>query len=202
MSQDEKLNILYNECVDELRNIGIDVLNNDIGEITIKISKRNNKRYGCCRQELPDKTTKYYEKIGRKKYIRYARYGKHTIEISKWVMELHEKVIKNTIVHELIHCMPYCNNHGEQFKKYSEYINNKLGYNITRIGNKKEDYENSNIKYNEEEKINYKIICEKCKQTFYRQRLNRYFEQKYRCGKCGGKFIVYKRKEIHDGGKK
>ena len=107
-------------------------------------------------------------------------------------MELDERIIKNTIIHEIIHCMPYCNNHGEQFKKYAEYINSKLGYNISRIGNKKEDYKNSNIEYREEKRFNYKIVCEKCNQTFYRQRLNKYFQLKFRCGKCGGKFFVYK----------
>jgi len=196
MNQEEKLNILYNECIKELKSINIDILNNEIGEIKITISKRSNKRYGCCKQELPNKDTKYYEIIGRRRYIRYAKYKKHTIEISKWVMELDERIIKNTIIHEIIHCMPYCNNHGKQFKEYAKYINNKLGYNISRIGNKQEDFEKSNVKYNEKVKYNYKIVCEKCMQNFYRQRLNRYFERRYRCGKCGGKFIVYKVTEV------
>ena len=30
-------------------------------------------------------------------------------EVSKWVLELDDNIIKNTIMHELIHCMPYCN---------------------------------------------------------------------------------------------
>ena len=29
--------------------------------------------------------------------------------------------IKNTIMHEIIHCFPYCNNHGSEFKKYAKY---------------------------------------------------------------------------------
>ena len=53
---DEKLNKLYLECINELKNIGIDILNKElIGTIDIKISKRNNKRYGCCKQENPNK---------------------------------------------------------------------------------------------------------------------------------------------------
>ena len=192
MNLDEKLNILYAQCIKELKEIGIDVLDENIGEIQIVISKRNNKRYGCCKQELPNKKTKYIEQIGRKRFIRYAKYDKHIIEISKWVLELDDKIIKNTIIHELIHCMPYCNNHGKQFKKYAEYINKKLGYNISRLGNKKEDYNRSNKEYNDEQKYNYKIICENCNQTFYRQRIAKRFVNKYRCGKCGGKLILYK----------
>jgi predicted RNA-binding Zn-ribbon protein involved in translation (DUF1610 family) len=190
---EEKLNKLYNKCINELKSIGINVLDEkNIGNIEIKLSKRNNKRYGCCRQEEPDRKSRFYERIGTKKYLRYAKYNKHTIEISKWVMELDEKIIKNTIMHEIIHCFPLCNNHGEQFKKYAKYINKNLEYDISRLGNKVEDYKKSNIEINETIKVNYKIICKKCNQTVYRQRLTKNFIEKYRCGKCGGEFIVYK----------
>ena len=115
---EEKLLKLYNDCVQELKNIGIDVLNTEqIGTINISISKRNNKRYGCCKQEEPDIKSKYIEKIGRKRIIKYAKFNEHHIEISPWLLELEEDIIKNTIIHEIIHCFPYCNNHGEQFKK-------------------------------------------------------------------------------------
>ena len=187
---EEKLQRIYKECIKELNSIGIDILKPEIGEININISKRSTKRYGCCKQEEPDKTTKYYQKIGRRKYIKYGIYKKHSIEISSWVMELDEKIIKNTIMHEIIHCFPYCNNHGSEFKKYAKYINEKLGYDISRVGNKKEDYQKSNIEYKETTKYKYKIICKKCGQTFYRQRLMKNLTRKYRCGKCGGKFVM------------
>ena len=191
MTKEEKLIDLYEECIKELKSIGIYVLDQSNGEISITLAKRNNKRYGCCKQELPDKITKYYEKIRGRRYARYAKYNKHTIEISKWVMELDDNIIKNTIIHELIHCMPYCSNHGEQFKKYAGYINTKLGYNISRVGNKKDDLKKSNVEYNEEIKYNYMVVCEKCNQTFYRQRIKRNLITRYRCGKCCGKLIIY-----------
>lgn len=50
---------------------------------------------------------------------------------------INDGIIKNTIMHELIHCIPFCNDHGIEFKKYANYINEKLGYNISRVGNKK-----------------------------------------------------------------
>lgn len=187
----QKLERIYEECIEELKSIGINVLDEkQVGQINICISKRNNKRYGCCKQEEPDLKTKYIEKIGRKKVLRYAKFKKHNIEISPWLLELDDDIIKNTIIHEIIHCMPNCNNHGEKFKKYAKYINNMLGYNISRVGDKKEDYIKSNIEYKEEEKYNYHIKCAKCGQSFYRKRLNRNFALKYRCGKCGSKFIV------------
>lgn len=188
---EEKLNNIYNECLKELKDIGIDILNNkNVGIIDINISKRNNKRYGCCKQEEPDKSSKIVEKKGFKKIVKYQIYKKHHIEISPWVLKLNNDIIKNTIIHELIHCLPYCNNHGKEFKKYAKYINQNLGYNIATLGNKKEDYIKSNIQYNENELYKYKIICNKCGQEFYRKRLNKNFLRKYRCGKCGSKFSV------------
>lgn len=60
------------------------------------------------------------------------------------------------------------------------------------FGNKEEDYKKSNIEYKEDKKYNYKIECKKCGQVIFRQRYNRNFTLKYRCGKCGGRFKVYK----------
>lgn len=188
---ESKLQKTYNECVQELKSIGIDILDSEkIGTIDILISKRNNKRYGCCKQEEPDTSSKYIEIIGRKRIIKYAKFNKHHIEISPWILELDEDIIKNTIIHEIIHCLPNCNNHGMQFKKYAKYINEKLGYNISRVGNKKEDYIKSNVEYIEKEQYNYHIKCTNCGQSFFRKRLIRNFTRKYRCRKCKGNFEV------------
>lgn len=188
---EEKIHKLYEKCVIELKEIGIDVLDEKrVGKIEIGISKRNNKRYGCCKQEEPDKSYKTIVRTGLRKTIRYEKFQKHYIEISPWVIQLDDEIIKNTIIHEIIHCFPYCNNHGEEFKKYARYINQKLGYNISRVGNKKEDMKNSNIEYNENKTYNYKVICPKCGQEFYRNRLAKDFKRRYRCGKCNGKFEV------------
>ena len=181
----QKLEQLYNQCLAELESIGFNLSKANIGEITIQLSKRNNKRYGCCKQENPDEKYKVIKKVGRKKYIQYEKFNKHTIEVSKWVMELDEKIIKNTIMHEIIHCFPYCNNHGPQFKKYANFINVKLGYNISRLGNKEKDFQNSNIQYTKEE-YKYTIKCKKCGKQFHRNRLQKNFFTKYRC-MCGGK---------------
>ena len=181
-----KLKRLYEECIKELQSIGITILDEEkIGKITIQLSKRKNKRYGCCKQEEPDKKTRYIENYK----IKYAKFNKHTIEISSWVMELNDDIIKNTIMHEIIHCMPLCNNHGDTFKKYAKYINQSLGYRISRLGNREEDCKNSNIDYHEKDKHNYKIECKTCGQTFYRQRIAKKFTRKYRCGNCNGNFI-------------
>ena len=169
---EEKLQKLYQECINELKAININVMDNpEVGEIDITIAKRNAKRYGCCKQ--------------------YERFNKHHIEISKWVMDLNDDIIKNTIMHEIIHCIPYCNNHGKVFKRYANYINQKLGYHITRLGNKEADYKESNLELEDEtSSYKYKIICKDCGQIYYRKRLQKNLIQKYRCGKCNGKLQI------------
>ena len=188
---EEKLEKLYKECISELNTIGIDINNNSIGKIDVKIAKRNSKRYGCCKQENPDKNFYHIEKRQNRRIKIYDRFNNHHIEICKWVMDLNDDIIKNTIMHEIIHCFPKCNNHGDEFKKYANVINNKLNYDIKRVGNKKEDYQKSNIEYKENDvSYNYKIMCQGCGQLFYRKRLQKNFTRKYRCGKCGEKFNV------------
>ena len=117
----QKLEKLYNQCLQELISIGFNMSPQILGTIQIQLSKRSNKRYGCCRQQDPDERTMTIEKVGRNRYVKYNKYNSHIIEISKWVMDLDDRIIKNTIIHEIIHCFPDCNNHGEQFKKYAKY---------------------------------------------------------------------------------
>ena len=183
---EEKLNILYIECIEELKKLNIDMEDKMVvGDIDISISKRATKRYGCCKQENPDVRTKYRE--GKK--IKYRKYNSHHIEISKWVMNLNDEIIKNTIIHELLHCLPDCNNHGKVFNYYSKIINQNLGYNISRVGNKVEDLKKSNIPF-EEEYYKYKIRCTKCNHIYYRKRLAKNFFKKYYCGICKGKLEI------------
>lgn len=189
---EEKLIKLYEECIKELQSIKLDIINNELlGEIDIKLAKRNSKRYGCCKQEDPDKRYYHISKIGRRKIKQYDVFKKHHIEISKWVLDLDDSIIKNTIMHEIIHCFPYCNNHGKEFKRYASYINENLEYNITRLGNKEEDFKKSNLEYKESiNNYKYKIICNKCGQIIYRQRFKEEMINKYRCGKCGGSLNI------------
>ena len=187
---DEKLKCLYEICIQELKSINLDMNNSlEIGKININLAKRKSKRYGCCKQSEPDKQFYHFVKRGHRKIKIYDKFWKHDIEISKWVMELDDTIIKNTIIHELIHCLPNCNNHGKEFKKYANYINEKLGYQIQRLGNKEEDYEKSNISYDKQQDLNYnyKIKCKDCGFIYYRQRLKKNFFKDYRCGKCKGK---------------
>lgn len=186
---EEKLNLLYKRCLDELKSIGI-ISDEKIALIRISLSNsRSKKMYGCCITSNPDVSSRYIEKRGKRKYIKYGKYGFYNIMINKWAMSLNDDIIKNTIMHELVHTLPYANNHGTEFKKYSAYINEKLGYNVSRLGNKKEDFIKSNLEYDDKKEENYKynIICVKCGTEYKRKRISKDFFKKYRCSKCLGK---------------
>lgn len=68
---EEKLIKLYAQCVNELKSIGIDLGNKEIvGDIDIRLSPRASKRYGCCKQEEPDRAYKNIEKYGHRHIIK------------------------------------------------------------------------------------------------------------------------------------
>ena len=70
MEKEQKLQQLYIECVNELKTIGIPTENKTI---EIQLSKRNNKRYGCCKPELPDTQ---YRKITTSRFKIYCKISK------------------------------------------------------------------------------------------------------------------------------
>ena len=86
---EEKLEKLYKECIDELEKIDIHILDEKMyGKIDINLSNKSPKRYGCCKQECPDKKYKKVRKYKNRKVISYQKFKLHHIYVSRWVMEL------------------------------------------------------------------------------------------------------------------
>ena len=183
--KEQKLEQLYSECIAELNEIGIELKEY---EIKLEIKKGRNKTYGMCVKSNPDKKTAYYER-GKKKYLVYKN---HTIKISEWLLDLKDEIIKNTIMHEIIHCFPGAGNHGKVFKKLANIINSKLGYNILRVGNKEQDFLESGKVFKEEKQESYKYIleCINCHNQFKRKRFNVKDINKYRCPYCHSKLKI------------
>lgn len=92
--------------------------------------------------------------------------------------------IEKTMVHELIHTIPGCSNHGPNFKKYAELINRHYPkYNVsTYYTSDSDETENiANIK-----KPKYVVTCENCgaKTYFYRKCKTLDIISKCTCNKC------------------
>ena len=117
--------------------------------------------------------------------------GLFDINISEALLDdkVDDQIALNTIMHEILHTIPGCFNHGKKWKAYANYINQKLPqYNITRVA-----VNDSVGVHTEHEKplFNYVLRCSECGQEIKRQRKSKVITnyKKYRCGKCGGRLI-------------
>lgn len=155
------LNSLLQEVIKEVNNAGI-VTGNINPEIELH---GKTKAFGTCKK-LNDK---------------------YKIYLSKYFINNPKDEIKHTLVHEVLHTIQGCMNHGEKWKYYANMMNNKYGYNIKRTS--------SHVMNNEIHKDitrQYTIKCTGCGTTIYRQRLSKLVTNtdRYRCGKCKSKLIL------------
>lgn len=111
------------------------------------------------------------------------------INISEAVLkdDIDNQIALDVIMHELLHTVKGCFNHGVKWKKYAEYINWKLPqYNIRRVATKGDI---ALIIERKEPVYKFILRCTKCGQEIKRQKETKVVinYKRYRCGKCGGK---------------
>jgi len=154
---------LVAECKNELESIGL-----QLPTINYVLNTRAKKRMGQCRSKIKNV---YYE-----------------IELSKNYMDIYAKQnnfseIKNTIIHEMLHTLPNCMNHGNQWQSYANTVNRKLGYKISRLASV-----DNEVKQEMVQKAKYHVICNECGQIYYHNRKTKYFDVLDRCSchKCKG----------------
>ena len=142
----------------ELISIGIPVSNRL--EPEVRINTRARRRLGCC----------YYQS------------GRYWIEVSQAVLE-DEDLLKQTLVHELLHTCPKCRDHGPKWKAYAQTVNEKLGYRIERTV--KTETPAGSLRH---EEIKYILECQSCGAQIKRMRMSKAVKSpwRYRCP-CGGK---------------
>lgn len=109
----------------------------------------------------------------------------HYIRISEAMMQMSEKAVMNTLIHELIHTCPGCMNHGSKWQSYGNQVRLKFGYDIKRCGGDKDGEPSlrqaANVVYK------HKVVCTKCGRYWLRTRdsnLTMYPESYHCC--CGG----------------
>ena len=98
--------------------------------------------------------------------------------------------IKSTIVHELIHTVEGCFNHGKEFQSLANWLSRVYDIELGTRASKKE------MALSEEYRIakaKYIIRCKKCGQTILRERATCLVKlpMAYSCG-CGGELIRIK----------
>ena len=142
----------------ELISIGIPVSNRL--EPEVRINTRARRRLGCC----------------------YYQAGRCRIEVSQAVLE-DEDLLKQTLVHELLHTCPKCRDHGPKWKAYAQTVNEKLGYRIERTV--KTETPAGSLRH---EEIKYILECQSCGAQIKRMRMSKAVKSpwRYRCP-CGGR---------------
>lgn len=169
MNFQNRLEQLKNEAMSELMGIGVPILPSNIH---FAINKRYTRKLANC-QELPE--------------------GPYLIQVSSVVLKGDDHFAKNIIIHELLHTLPGCLNHGPEWKRWAEKVNRELGYDIQRIvpidkiiAAVEGDPRAVGFKY--------KIECQGCGGTHYRSRATVFVThpERYYCSGCGGRYKVSK----------
>lgn len=145
------LNEILKECIVDCNVLGIKP--NDIVPY-VQVNKRLKRVWA--RTVHPD-DDRYY-------------YGKFVIEFAPKTLKASDKAIKNTMMHEVLHCVDDCFCHTGRWKKLARKIsytyNEKYGEIKRTASNKEMGLKKEDIPIKKEKKINYELYCPKCGDTW------------------------------------
>ncbi len=156
---EKEVNDLMQELSLALRELGIPVSRAIRPEVAI--NSRARRRNGCCYHQAD---------------------GSCRIEVSRRLLE-EPKLLRQTLVHELLHTCPGCMNHGKRWKAYAERANAAMGLSVQRLAQPGE--EAGPLRH---DPVHYVLECQSCGQRFFRRRMSKLvkYPRRYRC-QCGGK---------------
>lgn len=163
----------------EMFNYGLEVVEAcgiEYGNIVdVSINTRAKSRFGQCR----------YNRV----------MGTYTINISKFILDddIDDKAVMETIIHEILHTVEGCMNHGKKWKSLGKIVEQKFGYCITRTSDYNKFSDNLEKKMEVEratKKSNYVFKCAGCGQIIRREKMSKFvkYYQHYKCGICGSNF--------------
>lgn len=128
-------------------------------------------------------------KVNRRWGMCYYRPYGSDIEISKVLLDskVEEIHLLDTVMHELLHTCPGCQNHGAQWKRYATMVNTAYGYHVKRGSS----YAEMGLTDPEEKTAKYRFKCQSCGAVITRQRASAFTRNPdgYRCGACRGKLV-------------
>jgi len=142
----------------QLRSLGIPV--SPKTQSGVRINTRAKRRLGCC----------------------YCQQGVYAIEVAARLLE-DPVLLRETLLHELLHTCPGCRNHGEKWKGYAGIVNQNMGTNIQRTV----QVEGRPVSLRRDE-VKYILRCEACGREIKRMRMCKVVKSpwRYRC-LCGGR---------------
>lgn len=151
---------IANQCIDELEKLGY----KDVPLNEIKWNGRLKSALG--------------------RHIFKHRFGEvisHTIEISKMLKT--EQIVRETVMHELIHVLCPFDGHGRIWKSIVKQVNDAYGYTITTTRKLTEEIVNMSDVYGS-------LTCDGCNHTYSIRKTKKVYVSPhlYRCT-CGGKLM-------------
>ncbi len=171
----KNLNELVAECKTECDTLGI-----QYGNITqINVNTRFKKTWG------QTKVINIHKSKNNKTHYDFA------IDISSRLLEdnVGDMATKNTVMHEILHTVDGCLNHGAKWKAVADKVNKAYGYNIKRCTSSSEKgLEPIKIKRNYSK--NYVMVCKRCGAEVIKHRMSNFvrYPQFYRHVNCNGTF--------------
>lgn len=161
------LQIIAKECLKELDAIGIQYGN--IKEFVV--NTRAKSRWGQCKV-VP---------------------GGFSINISEDLLREENSIIglKNTIIHEILHTVPGCFNHGDAWKRMAARVNDVYDYNVKRCSSADEKGVVTEIR-RIKKTVKHQVQCKKCGYLMNYARSSKVTNhpELYRCGVCGGRLVT------------
>ena len=161
----KNLQLLANQCMHQLDAIRIPYKKPS----NFEVNSRAKHRWGQCRHE---------------------ENGRIVISVSERLLhsDVSDVSAMDTIIHELLHTVPGCSNHGAKWKHYAEVVNSAYPqYHIKRTAT----FEDKGV-VPDPVSYKYKIFCIKCGASSYYARCTKAvrFPSLYKCSRCGGELKV------------
>ncbi len=163
---------LINECI-----VKLDALNVPISKDILFKTNTGFSRFGFCKKTPRGETA-------------------FVIAINKWFED--DLGLIETIMHELVHTVDGCYNHGAKFHKIAEMINQEYNLNITVVGHYKlneKAYKNKGSKRKVFETQDFDpsimvlMYCPKCQRRFAIRKTAIRFGSRWICKKCNKRLL-------------
>lgn len=172
---------LVEKILSEFKALGFNVTTKP-SSYTLELNERALKRFGQCQSKSGNR---------------------YVIQINNFHNKLSpEEDVMDTLIHELLHSLPKCMNHGEIWKRYANKYNSVYGTTIGRTSPIRGDYktfkeEREKQKGKTQHKNHsvysdgkHKITCSKCNTSWYYERAGKIVKsamqnKKLNCPYCG-----------------
>lgn len=130
---------------------------------TVAINHRARSRFGCCRRMA----------------------GSFQIEISAFLLEAEDRMIRQTLAHEVLHTCPGCADHGPRWKNFAARMNLLFGYRIRRADSPEA------LGVEDARTPRWLVVCTACGRELPRMKRSPLVlhPRRYRCA-CGGTLVV------------